>query len=370
MLDRTNRAMSSNDPTIEKDQATAGEAIKYRGPDGSSSESPLRKKGSDGITGDRVFYWSVYVCATIVILMITSLLMVLINSSRESIKEFGFKFLVSTERNLEGQKHFKKDANGKIERDDDDQQIVDHVDKPVFGALPVIYGTAVSSTMALLFAVPFSLGAALFLIRIAPTLRPAMPSGKKLPIDIWISFIIEFLAAIPSIAYGLWGVLVLVPFMGNHIDPGLNRFFGWMPGLGFLHADGNSGGRDMLTGSLVLAIMVIPIITAVSRDVLRSVPNALVEGSLALGATWWQSCWEMLRYSRSGLFGAVMLGLARASGETMAVTMVIGNTLEIHSSPLVGAQTMSGLLANEFGNATGLHRSGNCCAASTRWSAA
>ena len=317
---------------------------------------PLRTNMSRGISGDRIFHALVYVCAAVVILMIAGLLFVLTSASMESFKAFGWKFLVTTERNLEGQKHFQKDANGKIVRDDDDQPIVLKVDKPTFGALPVIYGTAVSSAMALLFAVPFSLGAALFLIRIAPTLRPQLPNGKKLPIDLWISFVIEFLAAIPSIAYGLWGVLILVPFMSKHVDPNLNSFFGWMPGLQFLHTNGNSGGRDMLTGSLVLAIMIIPIITAVSRDVLRAVPNTLVEGSLALGATWWQSCREMLRYARSGLFGAIMLGLARASGETMAVTMVIGNSLEIHSSPLLGAQTMSGLLANEFGNASGLHR--------------
>src|SRR5439155_16788673 len=117
-------------------------------------------------------------------------------------------------------------------------------------------------------------------------------------------------------------------------------------------------GRDMLSGGLILGIMILPIVTAVSRDVLRGVPRTQIEGTLALGATWWQSCAAMLRYSRSGLFGAIMLGLARAAGETMAVTMVIGNNNQISPSPFAPAQTMSSLLANEFAEAsTDMHRS-------------
>jgi phosphate transport system permease protein len=187
----------------------------------------------------------------------------------------------------------------------------------------------------------------MFLIRIAP----AWLGGP-------VSFLIEFLAAIPSIAYGLWGLFVLAPFMQSWVEPRLNAGVGVIPGLRWLHYSGMPTGRDMLTGGVVLAIMILPIITAVSRDVLRAVPKTQIEGTLALGATWWQSCREMLRYSRSGLFGAVMLGLARAAGETMAVTMVIGNVNQIVASPLAPAQTMASLLANQFAEAdAGLHRS-------------
>ena len=320
--------------------------------------SALRTRSDTGITGDTIFKSLVYGSAGFIILMILCLLYVLVGLSAKSMKTTGLKFLVTTDQNLEGQVHYKKGPDGKILRDDDDAPIVDHVDPPSFGALPVIYGTAVSSILALIFAVPLSLGAALFLIRIARSIRPRLPGGTQLKVDIWASFMIEFLAAIPSIAYGMWALLVLVPFMNTHIDPSLNRFFYWSKILRFLYSESNnSGGSNMLTGGLVLAIMIIPIITAVSRDVLKSVPNALIEGSLALGATWWQSCKEMLRYSRSGLFGAIMLGLARASGETMAVAMVIGNKLEIHASPLMAGQTMSGLLATKYGGAIGLERS-------------
>jgi phosphate transport system permease protein len=198
----------------------------------------------------------------------------------------------------------------------EDGQVVMETLPPQFGALPVIYGTAASSMLALLFAVPVSLGSALFLVRIAPSLKLAGP----------ISFLIEFLAAIPSIAYGIWGLFVLAPFLQNVIEPAAQQILGHAPGLGWLFSEtskiGNSmvrramplTGRDLLCGGLVLAIMILPIITAVARDVLRAVPREQIEGTLALGATWWQSCKQMLRYGRAGLFGAIMLGLARAAG--------------------------------------------------------
>jgi phosphate transport system permease protein len=181
---------------------------------------------------------------------------------------------------------------------------------------------------------------------------------------------VEFLAAIPSIAYGMWGLFVLAPFLQHWVEPSLKSGIGWIPGLGtWLFTESAQRGddiltrvlpltgRDMFCGGLVLAIMILPIITAISRDVLRSVPRAQIEGSLALGATWWQSSWEMLSYSRSALFGAVILGLARAAGETMAITMVIGNANRINGSPFAPAQTMSSLLANEFAEASNaLHR--------------
>jgi len=289
--------------------------------------------------------------------MLGTLLVVLGVSAAPSVRAFGPGFLVSTEWRPNELERPLRDASGKVVIEDG--EVVTETVPPAFGALPVIYGTFVSSSLALIFAVPLALGAAIFIVRVAPTLRLA---GV-------ISFFVEFLAAIPSIAYGIWGLFVLAPFLQEHVEPGLKSLLGEIPGLGWMFFKSVTiggelverpialTGRDMLCGSLVLAVMVLPIMTAVSRDVLRAVPRAQIEGTLALGATWWQSCVGMLRYSRSGLFGAVMLGLARAAGETMAVTMVIGNNNQIEPSPFAAAQTMSSLLANEFAEASSeLHR--------------
>jgi phosphate transport system permease protein len=297
------------------------------------------------LTAENLLRVLVYASAACVVLMLAALLWILAHASVPTIKEFGTKFLTTREWRPNEREVPKRGPDGKVMMEDG--EIVTETIPPEFGALPVIYGTAISASIALLFAVPFSIGAALFLVRLAPR-QLVQP----------VSFLVEFLAAIPSIAYGLWGLFVLAPFLRQYIEPGLNRIFTVVPGLGFLHTDGALTGRDMFCGGLILAIMILPIITAVSRDVLRAVPRAQIEGTLALGATWWQSAWEMLRYSRSGLFGAVMLGMARAAGETMAITMVIGNNNQIKSSLFAPAQTMSSLLANEFAEATGeMHRS-------------
>ncbi|MFN9972958.1 MAG: phosphate ABC transporter permease subunit PstC, partial [Phycisphaerae bacterium] len=266
-------------------------------------------------------------------------------------------FLVSSEWRVNELERPLKDAAGQVVMEDG--EIVMETIKPAFGALPVIYGTAMSSLIALAIAVPLSFGAALFLVRVAPTLRIAGP----------LSFLIEFLAAIPSLAYASWGLFVLAPFLQSHVGPAIKATLENVPGLRWMFYEsvtiaGTVGerpipitGRDMLCGSLVLAIMILPIVTSVSRDVLKAVPRTQIEGTLALGATWWQSCVAMLRYGRSGLFGAVMLGLARAAGETMAITMVIGNNNQINPSPFAPAQTMASLLANEFAEASeGLHQ--------------
>lgn len=296
--------------------------------------------------------------AILVLLMLVSLLVVLATAAMPSIKQFGLKFLTDSSWRPNEREIFARDANGKILRDADDEPITKTL-PATFGALPVIYGTAASSAIALILAVPLSLGAALFLVRIAPRLRlnlrwPGSSRGLVLPVMTPVSFLIEFLAAIPSIAYGIWGVFVMAPFLADHVEPGLRATLGQVPGLGWLFVEqGNLiplVGRDLFAGGVILAIMVIPIITAISRDILRSVPASQIEGTLALGATWWQSCREMLRYCRSGLFGATMLGLARAAGETMAVTMVIGNMTRIYASPFQPAQTMSSLIASEFAN--------------------
>lgn len=295
-----------------------------------------------------------------VILMLVALLAVLAYAAMPSIRIFGARFLVTSEWRPNALEVPKKGPDGSVVIQDG--ETVMETIPPTFGALPVIYGTAFSSVIALFLAVPLSVGAALFLVRICP--RPL-----KAP----VSFLIEFLAAIPSIAYGIWGLFLLAPFLQAHLEPACKSVYEHLGSPAALHwlfqekqtlPDGQStsdeiplAGRDMLCGALVLAIMILPIITAISRDVLRAVPRAQIEGSVALGATWWQSSWDMLRYSRSALFGAIMLGLARAAGETMAVTMVIGNNSQIRASLFAPAQTMSSLLANEFAEAsTELHR--------------
>jgi phosphate transport system permease protein len=307
---------------------------------------------------DVALSWLARGSAVVILLMVLALVTVLLVSAVPAIKVFGAQFLVGSAWRPNELTVPTLDAAG-------DPLVVDgeiatHEVPPEFGALPVIYGTAISSAIALVVAVPLSLGAALFIVRVAPRLRIA-PA---------LSFLIEFLAAIPSLAYGLWGLFVLAPFLQNHAEPAMESVLGKIPGMGWLfHQTLTIGGeqvvrplaltgRDMLSGSLILAIMILPIITAISRDVLATVPRAQIEGTLALGATWWQSAWAMLRYARAGLFGAVMLGLARAAGETMAVTMVIGNNNQISPSIFAPAQTMASLLANEFAEAsTELHRS-------------
>lgn len=312
----------------------------------------MRQSGRRRFNGDALLSCAVKGSAGIVLLMMAALVTVLVLAAAPSVKQFGLKFITGSSWRPNELQLVKRNAAGKMV--DDQGNVTTDADEaakvtipPSFGALPVIWGTAVSSVIALIVAVPLSLGAALFLVRIAS--RQFVGP---------VSFLIEFLAAIPSIAYGIWGLFVLAPFLQNHVEPPLNRLFAAVPGLHWLHFDGFTSGRDMFCGGLILGIMVLPIITAVSRDVLRAVPAAQIEGTLALGATWWQSSREMLRYSRSGLFGAIMLGLARAAGETMAVTMVIGNVNQIRATPFAPAQTMSSLLANSFAEAsTELERS-------------
>ena len=314
----------------------------------------IQQRSRGIVTGDSVLRYVTGASAVTVLLMLAALVVVLTVAAMPSIREYGPRFLVSRDwRPNELEVPRRDPVTKKLVRDDSGETIIDTV-PPSFGALNVIYGTTVSSVIALAFAVPLSLGAAIFLVRIAPNwLVPP------------VSFLIEFLAAIPSIAYGIWGLFVLAPFLQSRVEPGLQWLLGGVPGLSWLFQQSVEvgtrtvarpiplTGRDMFSGGLILAVMVVPIITAISRDILRGVPRAQVEGTVALGATWWQSCKEMLKYSRSGLFGAVMLGLARAAGETMAVTMVIGNNNQIEPSPFAPAQTMSSLLANEFAEATG-----------------
>ncbi|MFA7235673.1 MAG: phosphate ABC transporter permease subunit PstC [Phycisphaeraceae bacterium] len=306
-----------------------------------------------GLSTDAIMAGLARTGAVCILLMLAALIIVLAITAWPAITTFGWKFLVGTQWRPNELPLI--DAAGNIVYEDGEMVM----SPPVFGALPVIYGTIVSSILAIGFAVPLSFGAALFLVRLCP---------KKLIGG--ISFLVEFLAAVPSIAYGMWGLFVLAPFLQRYVEPTLKSGLSWIPGVNawlFVQTSTRTGesitselpltGRDMFCGGLVLAIMILPIITAISRDVLKSVPRAQIEGTLALGSTWWQSSFEMLRYSRSALFGAVMLGLARAAGETMAITMVIGNNNQINKSLFAPAQTMSSLLANEFAEASSeIHR--------------
>ncbi|HVG45075.1 MAG TPA: phosphate ABC transporter permease subunit PstC [Longimicrobium sp.] len=213
-----------------------------------------------------------------------------------------------------------------------------------FGGVPFLVGTLASSLLALLIAVPLSIGLALFLTELAPRWLAAP-----------IAFATELLAAIPSVVYGLWAIFVLVPFLRGTVEAPLSEKLGDALGI----FAGPAYGPSILAGGVILAIMIIPFVSAVSREVIAAVPRAQREAALALGATRWESTWQIvLPAARAGLIGAVMLGLGRAIGETMAVTMVIGNTPQVPHSLVAPAYTMASVLANEFAEASGdVHRS-------------
>jgi len=207
----------------------------------------------------------------------------------------------------------------------------------IFGALPFVYGTVASSILALAIGVPISLGVAIFLAEISP--------GRA---SVVLSFMVELLAAIPSVILGLWGIFVLAPWVRTSVEPALSAAFGWLPLF-----RGPAYGIGLLAAGLVLGIMVIPIISSVSRDVLRAVPQEQREAMYALGATRWEVIRHaVLPYGRAGIIGAVILGFGRAFGETMAVTMVIGNRPQIVPSLFQPAYTIAAALANEFSEAT------------------
>ena len=260
--------------------------------------------------GDRAFGLVLRLVATGTLLVGAGLVVSLAWGSRLAIREFGFRFLFTS------------------------------VWDPVageFGALPFIYGTLVSSALAMLIAVPLGLGAAIYLAELAPQwVRPP------------VTFLIEMLAAVPSVVYGLWGIFVLVPWLRTVVQPFLGTTLGVLPLF-----QGPPYGIGMLAAGLILSIMVIPFITSVSREVLLAVPDLQREAALGLGATRWETTRiAVLRYGRTGLVGAVLLGLGRALGETMAVTMVIGNRPEIAVSLFAPGYTMASVLANEFTEAT------------------
>ena len=207
----------------------------------------------------------------------------------------------------------------------------------VYGAAPMIFGTLASSFLALLIAVPLALSVAIFLTEFSPR-------WLRQP----VAFLVELLAAIPSVVYGTWGIFVLIPFLRAHVVPPLKAVLGWTPFF-----EGVFYGNSLLAGGIILAIMIVPYIAAVSREVLLAVPTSQREAALAMGATRWEAVRSaVLPYGRAGLIGAIILGLGRALGETMAVTMVIGNRHDIGVSLFQPAYTMAAAIANEFSEAT------------------
>ena len=207
-----------------------------------------------------------------------------------------------------------------------------------FGALSFIYGTVVSSILALVIAVPLSVGVAVYITEMCPVALRAI-----------VSFLVELLAAIPSVIYGLWGIFVLAPLLREHVQPFLAKYFGWT-GL----FTGPQFGLGMLAVGIILAIMIVPIVASITREVLSAVPQNQREAVLALGATRWEMIrLGVLRNALIGIVGGVILGLGRALGETMAVTMVIGNRPEIAKSLFAPGYTMASVIANEFSEATG-----------------
>ena len=264
-----------------------------------------------GTVADKGFAALLLLCASSTFAIVLFILSILVLRSRLTLHQFGWRFFTSSAWDP---------VNGN------------------FGAFPFIYGTLATSFLALLIAVPLALGVAVFLTELCP--RPLRQP---------ISFLTELLAAIPSVVYGLWAVFVLVPIMRDHLGPALSRVFGWT-GL----FTGPNFGVGLLTASIILAIMILPIISSLTRDIMLAVPNSQREAALALGATRWEMIrMGVLRNSRIGIVGAVMLGLGRALGETMAVTMVIGNHASIARSLFAPANTLASVIAGEFSEATG-----------------
>jgi phosphate transport system permease protein len=262
-----------------------------------------------GAIGDKIFRIILLAAASSILLIVAGIFIMMVQNSMPTLERFGIGFLFGSEW---------KPAQEE------------------FGALPFIYGTVVSSLLAVLLSVPISLGVAIFLVEQAPK-KVARP----------IAFMVELLAAIPSVVYGLWGIFVLSPFIRSYLGPFLQDSLGFIPLF-----QGRVTGIGMLTAGIILALMITPIITSVVRDVLEAVPITQREAALALGATKWETTGIVLGNAASGIAGAVVLGLGRALGETMAVTMVIGNSPQITASLFEPANTIASLLAANFAEAT------------------
>ena len=271
---------------------------------------PSLSAPSSGVGGDRLFHLVTAGAAWLVLLLLGGAAASMAWGGRLAFETFGWGFVTSTDWNA---------VAGS------------------FGALVPIYGTIVTSALALLIAVPVSLGIALFLTDIAPR-------WARGPIGIAI----ELLAAIPSIIYGMWGLFIFAPFMAEHVEPWLNDTLGTWPVIGPMFS-GPPIGIGMLTAGIVLGIMIIPFISAVARDVFNAVPAPLKESAVALGSTRWEILSRVtLPYTRSAIIGAIFLGLGRALGETMAVTFVLGNAHDLSISLLMPSNSIAAAIANEF----------------------
>jgi len=268
---------------------------------------PLSLQGAS--YGDRIFRIVLAAAALLLPILLVFLVFELWSGARAAIAEFGFDFITSSEWDPVAEK---------------------------FGAFPLIFGTIVSSLIALAIAVPLSLGVAVYLVEFAPK-----------PVRQPVAFVIGLLAAIPSVVYGLWGIFVLTPLLRTTVFPFLRDTLGFLPFF-----QGPIYGPSMLAAGIILAIMVMPYIMSVSREVLLAVPDSQREAALALGATRWEAAiTAVIPYARSGIVGAIILGLGRALGETMAVTMLIGNRHEIVASLFAPGYTMAAAIANEFAEA-------------------
>ncbi|MFZ5737280.1 MAG: phosphate ABC transporter permease subunit PstC [Pseudomonadota bacterium] len=272
--------------------------------------------------GDKTFYWTTRACAISVLLILGGIIISLIVGAWPAIQEFGGSFLTTARW---------APAN----------------DPPVLGALGPIYGTLVTSLIAMVIAIPVGLGIAIFLTELCPMWlrRP-------------IGLAIELLAGIPSIIYGMWGFFVLGPFLANHFQPAMIALFEGVPVLGDIFA-GPPSYLSLFNASLILAIMVLPFITAISVDVFKTVPPVLKEAAYGVGCTTWEVVRSVvIPYTRVGVIGGVMLALGRALGETMAVTFIIGNSFRITGSIFSPGTTISAAIASEFAESDGLHQSG------------
>jgi phosphate transport system permease protein len=286
----------------------------------------LLSRGNSAVA-DRGFHWLMVLCALSIFAIVALIATELVVRSQLAWTKFGLGFFFSTFT-------------------DPDTKLPMYWD-PVnghFSALPFIFGTLVSSFLALALAVPLAIGVAVFLTEMCPR-------WLRTP----LAFITELLAAIPSVIYGLWAVFVLVPLLREHVNPALTKTLGW---TGFF-GDDNPTGLGFVAAGVILAIMILPIISSLTREVMNAVPGSQREAVLALGATRWEMIrMGVLRNARIGIVGAVILGLGRALGETMAVTMVIGNTPQITRSLLASGSSMASVIANEYAEASGdLHLS-------------
>jgi phosphate transport system permease protein len=275
-----------------------------------ATKNEMTKAGGGGRHfGDRAFKSLTLLMALAIFGLVILIAYQLLHGSQLSLHKFGWRFLTTSDWDP---------VNDKL------------------GALTFIYGTLLTSAIALIIAVPISIATAVYLTELAPL-------WLRQPLIMFI----ELLAAIPSVILGLWGIFVMVPFLRDHFDPWLQKLFGFVPLF-----QGPIYGIGMLAGGIIVAIMVIPIITSVSREILRSVPGLQREAAYALGATHWEvTRIAVLSYAKKGLFGAVILGLGRALGETMAVTMVIGNAPQIVASLFAPGYTLASVIANEFNEA-------------------